>query len=150
MCAPPSSRAYILPTEHYLFVRKCDNESIEAFASFPRVVGTATVTYIPTFSQLADLDRISSDLAKQIIGELQKVAQSVDSLRRRGWVWQSLTSARLKMIVERHSVEYAIDVRRRSVVVLSVSPIIGRQVRAIQIAPQPASTAAIPRQSAMA
>jgi len=98
------------------------------------------VTYIPTFSEPADLDRISSSLAKRIIRELQKVAQSVDSLWRRGWVWQSLTNARLKMIVENHSVEYVFDVRRRSVVVLSVSPIIGRQVRAIQMAVQSPAT----------
>jgi len=97
------------------------------------------MTYIPTFSKPADIDRISSDLAKQILGELQKVAESVDSLWRRGWVWQSLTSARLKMIVQRHSVEYVFDVRRRSVIVLSVSPIIGRQVRAIPMAVQPRS-----------
>jgi hypothetical protein len=79
------------------------------------------VSFVPVFSKAVDLERVPTDVITQIVHELNEVAHSMDSLPRGGVTWRSLTSTRLRMIVQGRTVEYVIEADHQRIVVLLVS-----------------------------
>jgi len=78
------------------------------------------VPFTPTFHQGLELQALSALDLTAIVGELNDISHSLDSIPRLTAIWRSLTSAPLFTTVGDWKVEYTIDSTDEKLVVLSV------------------------------